>query len=199
MLYTYLQQIIDNLPYIVYEDAAWISLRQLGQAYAFGDKGSKLLERLRAKDPILTKTLIRFFSEFDIRKLNPYFPLPSRSPGGFFIRAADIPLIVPHLPRFSQTPETSLGDQNLQQGETSGYLFFLFAPEVNRIRVGFSLHPYQDIDLIKSQSPCRLHRFKEVRGSERIMYALKSKFKKLKFNNDWFNLTPELSSFIREL
>lgn len=194
MLDTSFLQILDNLATITYEDATWVSLRQLGSACAFGDGGSKLLERLRAQNPALTQQLVRYFTHTEIRLSNPYFPLPARSPGAFFIKTADIHQLFPYIPRF-----TSLGDHAITQDRTQGYLFFLIAPEVNRIRIGFSTQPYKDIAHIKSSSPCKLHRFKEVPGSAQTAQTLKFRFRKLKFNDDWFDLTPELSSFIREL
>lgn len=81
-----------------------------------------------------------------------------------------------------------------------GLVYFVLAPEVNRIKIGFTSKPIQfRMSGMLTDCPCKLELLKTVPGTTQDEYDLHRFFRDLNYRREWFHATPELRSFIDEL
>jgi len=83
--------------------------------------------------------------------------------------------------------------------KTEGYIYFLFAPEVGRIKIGFTTNFKQRLADLKNTSPCELELLKIVRGNFQTELALHAVFHGSRQMGEWYEVTQKLVDFIAGL
>lgn len=80
-----------------------------------------------------------------------------------------------------------------------GYIYFVAAPEANRIKIGYSAQPQQRIHSLMTSSAYKLETLAIIIGSREQEQAMHQQFAHLRVHWEWFSDCAEIRSFIAEL
>lgn len=85
----------------------------------------------------------------------------------------------------------------LNAAKPVGYVYFVGAEEVCRVKIGFSFHdPDERFKPLETGSPVKLSKLGLMRGEFRREAELHRRFAKYRARLEWFHLVPEISDFI---
>lgn len=80
-----------------------------------------------------------------------------------------------------------------------GYVYFVHAPEVSRIKIGWSAeHPDVRLAALRTGSPVVLERMGFLRGKSSLENQMHARFRKHRLQREWFHAGPDLLEFIAE-
>lgn len=80
-----------------------------------------------------------------------------------------------------------------------GFVYFLLAPDIGRLKIGFSIDPSNRVGDLSTCSPVKLELLKTVKASSDLEQLLHHLLKKKKVHGEWFEATPGLLAFIKRL
>lgn len=84
-----------------------------------------------------------------------------------------------------------------QQEPHIGYVYFLWAKAVNRIKIGYAFHdPDRRFLALDIGSPVKLKRLALMRGPQSLELELHARFKKSRRKGEWFRCDADLMGFI---
>ena len=83
-------------------------------------------------------------------------------------------------------------------GNARGVIYFLEAPEVSRVKIGFTAirFPWMRISTHRISSPVELGPMWIMRGSFDDEHRLHARFAKDRRHGEWFSLSKDISDFI---
>lgn len=73
-----------------------------------------------------------------------------------------------------------------------GHIYFLFAPDLMRIKVGFTRDVERRFNSLLNASPCELELIGSARGAPRVEDALLCFLRPDQVKGEWFNATPRV-------
>jgi hypothetical protein len=80
-----------------------------------------------------------------------------------------------------------------------GYIYFIAAPEIGRVKIGWSLlNPDSRFAALDTASPVALEKWALMRGRQFIERELHARFAIHSVKGEWFRLVPEVESFVVE-
>jgi hypothetical protein len=80
-----------------------------------------------------------------------------------------------------------------------GYVYFIRAPSVNRIKIGWSAYnPDARFVELNVSSPVMLEKFALMRGPQSLEGETHARFKRLRKKGEWFRIAEPLLTFIAE-
>jgi hypothetical protein len=83
--------------------------------------------------------------------------------------------------------------------DLKGFVYFIEAPEVGRIKIGWSLdNPDARFAHLDTASPVKLEKRALLRGSQRCERDLHRRFAAYSVKGEWFEAAPELREYIRK-
>jgi T5orf172 domain len=81
-----------------------------------------------------------------------------------------------------------------------GIVYFVEAPEVRRIKVGYTKSGIsQRVSALRTGSPAEIRVRGYIYGSVSVERDIHAKFRHARFGREWFNETEDLAAFIREI
>lgn len=80
-----------------------------------------------------------------------------------------------------------------------GYIYFVAAPEDNRIKIGYSTQPQQRIHSLMTSSAYKLETLAIITGSREQEQAMHQQFAHLRVHREWFSDCAEIRGFVAEL
>jgi hypothetical protein len=80
-----------------------------------------------------------------------------------------------------------------------GYIYFVLAVEVGRIKIGYTATPERRIHALHTSSPFQLETIKIIEGTSKEERALHRRFSHLRVHREWFTDSPELREYISSL
>jgi len=83
--------------------------------------------------------------------------------------------------------------------DTSGTVYFLLAPDLNRVKIGVSRTPKRRILALTTQSPCELRLLATCPGGRKREMEIHAQFSALRTHGEWFEAAPELIEFGEKL
>lgn len=78
----------------------------------------------------------------------------------------------------------------------NSYIYFVLAPEVNRIKIGFSVKPNERYKALKTSSPVKLILLGFINGTQQEEKMLHEKFSKYRFNLEWFEYSDKIQKYV---
>lgn len=81
----------------------------------------------------------------------------------------------------------------------NGYVYFIEALGLNKIKIGFSDNPERRISQLTTGSPVPLKLITKIPGSIQLERELQARFEPIRFDKEWFYATKELMAFIASL
>lgn len=84
----------------------------------------------------------------------------------------------------------------IDQPEVRGFVYFIHAPEINRVKIGFSTNLKERISALSMASPTELILMGSVHGTYADEAALHRRFSALRHHREWFNGAATLISYI---
>lgn len=82
---------------------------------------------------------------------------------------------------------------------TEGFVYFIYAPEVDRVKIGFTVNLKQRFKELQLGSPTALEMLTYVRGTFQLELAILAIFHKYRLHGEWFQAHPDLLAFIESL
>lgn len=82
---------------------------------------------------------------------------------------------------------------------TEGYVYFIHAPEVGRIKIGFTQNLAFRLRELEMGSPTHLLLMRSVQGTLHLEQTILSLFHKYRLHGEWFSAAPVLVRFIERL
>lgn len=82
---------------------------------------------------------------------------------------------------------------------TRGYIYFLHAKEVRRIKIGFTTNLNARLRELKMGSPTELILFNYVRGTFHLEQVLLGVFAKYRLHGEWFESSEDIIKFVEKL
>lgn len=82
--------------------------------------------------------------------------------------------------------------------ERTKYLYFIYAPEADRVKIGISKTPNKRLQALMRSSPIDLELLGIVPGDENDESKLHSRFAQNLFRDEWFNLEGDLADWLYE-
>jgi len=79
------------------------------------------------------------------------------------------------------------------------YIYFMEAPDIQRIKIGTNHHIKRRIISIKASSPVPVTLIKAIEGGRTKEKDIHQRFKHLRQHGEWFIRTPELMQAISEI
>lgn len=82
------------------------------------------------------------------------------------------------------------------------YIYFVYAEEVNRVKIGIANNAEQRLKDLRVGSPCELEllaTFKDDQPNNLLENYLHGKFKKYRLHGEWFEYSDEIKNFIWDL
>jgi hypothetical protein len=103
--------------------------------------------------------------------------------------------ITPKLWTPEEQYEQAIADA-LSSLDYKGFVYFLFARSVNRVKIGYSQTPYERLSTLKGNSPVDVELLGMVPGSKKLEERLHTEFRKHRHHGEWFHLTEKLRTRI---
>lgn len=82
---------------------------------------------------------------------------------------------------------------------TEGHVYFLHAPEVGRVKIGFTIGLESRLNELRLGSPVKLHLLKTIRCTLAVEIALLAVWHRYRLHGEWFEAAPALLRFIKRL
>lgn len=82
---------------------------------------------------------------------------------------------------------------------TEGYVYFLEAKGIKRVKIGFTTSPKTRLNELRLGSPVPLTILKVVRGNLSLEIAVLALFHKYRLHGEWFDSHDKLMRFIKSL
>lgn len=77
------------------------------------------------------------------------------------------------------------------------YIYFVYAAEVNRVKIGRAIKPFERMWGIKTNSPCEVTLLGVIVGDREKEKQLHRRFKYLWSHNEWFVYGDEIREYVR--
>lgn len=78
-------------------------------------------------------------------------------------------------------------------------IYFIHAPDVNRIKIGYAYNHWRRFKGISTSSPIEIEGIGVIRGDRVVENAIHRRFAHLRYRFEWFDFKPELQNFVRDL
>ena len=82
---------------------------------------------------------------------------------------------------------------------TQGCVYFLLAPSVRRLKIGFSIKLDSRVNDLRLGSPIDLILVKYICGTLQLEITLLALFDRFRLHGEWFEAEPELMDFVEQL
>lgn len=82
---------------------------------------------------------------------------------------------------------------------TLGFIYFVHAPDLKRIKIGFTVNLKVRLNELQMGSPADLKLLVAVRGPLQVEFALLAAFHNYRIHGEWFRAAPCLMRFIESL
>lgn len=76
------------------------------------------------------------------------------------------------------------------------YVYFIYAPEVNRLKIGISKAPNRRLNQLRAMSPTTVHLLGLAVGGQELESRLHSAFAPCLYTNEWFNVEDDLEEWL---
>lgn len=78
-------------------------------------------------------------------------------------------------------------------------VYFIYAPSLELVKIGFSVDPYKRLSKIRSDSPVPLVMLSVIDGGKEVEAELHDRFSELRTVGEWFRHEGELEEFAQSL
>ena len=77
------------------------------------------------------------------------------------------------------------------------YIYFVYAQEVNRVKIGIATKPLERMWGLNTDSPCSLVLLGVVIGTRAKEKSLHKRFAHLRTHNEWFTYADEIRAYVK--
>lgn len=82
---------------------------------------------------------------------------------------------------------------------TEGFVYFIHAPSVKRLKIGFTVNVNTRFNELQLGSPVKLVLLNYVRGAFQLEITLLALFDRYRIHGEWFEAAPDLLRYIKKL
>lgn len=85
-----------------------------------------------------------------------------------------------------------------RSAQGSGYVYFIEAVGLSRVKIGFSEDPESRLKQLSTGSPVTLKIFAKMPGNQPMEKEIHARFLHLKVENEWFHFTDEIKAYVEK-